>query len=98
MSLIPVVNLQDYLSGDNSKKDTFVQQIGQAFEETGFVAVEGHGIPQAKIDKFYKLVELFFSLPIDAKLEYEKVDYAGQRGYTSFGREKAKQAEVADLK
>jgi isopenicillin N synthase-like dioxygenase len=37
-------------------------------------------------------------LPLETKLSYEKVEYAGQRGYTSFGREKAKQSEVADLK
>lgn len=98
MSLVPVVNLQDYLSGDEVSKQQFVSEIGKAFEETGFVAVEGHGIPQAQIDRFYELVEKFFALPVEAKLEYEKADYAGQRGYTSFGREKAKQSEVADLK
>jgi isopenicillin N synthase-like dioxygenase len=98
MSLVPVVNLQDYLSGDEVKKNAFIQQVGRAFEETGFLAVEGHGIPQAMIDKFYGLVEQFFALPVDTKLDYEKVEYAGQRGYTSFGREKAKQAQVADLK
>ena len=98
MSLVPVVNLQDYLSGNPEKKAAFIQQIGNAFEETGFVAVEGHGIPQASIDKFYGLVEDFFALPVDTKWSYEKVEYAGQRGYTSFGREKAKQSELADLK
>src|SRR3954471_19869737 len=98
MSLVPVINLQDYLSDDPERRKAFIQEIGRAFEETGFVAVEGHGIPQAMIDKFYGLVEEFFALPVDDKLEYEKVEYAGQRGYTSFGREKAKQAQVADLK
>ena len=35
---------------------------------------------------------------MDTKRSYEKIEYAGQRGYTSFGREKAKQSDVADLK
>ena len=44
------------------------------------------------------MVEQFYALPLETKKSYEKIEYAGQRGYTSFGREKAKQSEVADLK
>lgn len=98
MSIVPVINLQDYLSGDAEKKAAFVAKLGKAYEDIGFVAVEGHGIDDAVIDKFYALVEAFFALPVDTKLNYEIPELAGQRGYTSFGREKAKQSEVPDLK
>lgn len=98
MSIVPVVNLQDYLSGDSTRKAAFVEKLGKAYESIGFVAVEGHGIPQEVIDKFYNLTEQFFALPVDTKLGYEIPELAGQRGYTSFGREKAKQSEVPDLK
>ena len=98
MSIVPVVNLQDYLSGDSSRKAAFVEKLGKAYESIGFVAVEGHGIPQEVIDKFYNLTEQFFALPVETKLGYEIPELAGQRGYTSFGREKAKQSEVPDLK
>jgi isopenicillin N synthase-like dioxygenase len=98
MSSVPVVNLQDYLSGDSTKKAAFVEKLGKAYESIGFVAVEGHGIPQEVIDRFYELTEQFFALPVDTKLGYEIPELAGQRGYTSFGREKAKQSEVPDLK
>ncbi|MCB9032428.1 MAG: isopenicillin N synthase family oxygenase [Chitinophagales bacterium] len=98
MSYIPVVDLEDYLSGDAERKQKFIQQFGKAYQEIGFAAVENHGIPQALIDNFYSVVEQFFALPTETKLSYEKVELAGQRGYTSFGREKAKQSEVADLK
>ena len=98
MSIVPVVNLQDYVSGDEAQKKSFVENLGKAYEEVGFVAVEGHGIPQALIDRYYALTEQFFALPVETKLSYENPEYAGQRGYTSFGREKAKQAELADLK
>jgi isopenicillin N synthase-like dioxygenase len=98
MSVIPVVNLLDFVSGDATRKANFVAQIGKAYEEIGFVAVENHGIDNDLINKFYDCVERFFSLPLQDKLQYEKIEYAGQRGYTSFGREKAKQSEVADLK
>lgn len=98
MSIVPVVNLQDYISGDASKKAVFVQALGKAYETLGFVAVEGHGITDETISKFYTLVEQFFALPVEEKLKYEIPEFAGQRGYTSFGREKAKQSEVPDLK
>ncbi|HUH74344.1 MAG TPA: 2-oxoglutarate and iron-dependent oxygenase domain-containing protein [Chitinophagales bacterium] len=98
MSIVPVVNLQDYISGDTSKKAAFVQALGKAYETIGFVAVEGHGITDETISNFYQLVEQFFALPVEKKLQYEVPEFAGQRGYTSFGREKAKQSEVPDLK
>jgi isopenicillin N synthase-like dioxygenase len=98
MNLVPVVNLQDYISSDSSKKAAFVQALGKAYETLGFVAVEGHGIPDNTISNFYKLIEQFFALPLENKLKYEVPEFAGQRGYTSFGREKAKQSEVPDLK
>ncbi|HWJ90192.1 MAG TPA: 2-oxoglutarate and iron-dependent oxygenase domain-containing protein [Flavisolibacter sp.] len=42
---IPVVDLADFLSGDKNKKQKFVQELGKAYEEVGFVAVKNHGIP-----------------------------------------------------
>ena len=95
MSYIPVVDLNDYLS---SRKDKFIQNFGKAYEEIGFAAIENHGIPSHVIDEYYALVEEFYSLPLETKRSYEIVSLGGQRGYTSFGREKAKQSEVADLK
>ena len=95
---IPVVNLADFLSGDPQLKQQFVQQLGKAYEEVGFVAVKNHGIPDDLIAEMYKQVQQFFSLPIDRKKQYEIPELAGQRGYTSFGREHAKGSEAPDLK
>jgi isopenicillin N synthase-like dioxygenase len=96
--MIPVVDLAEFLSGDESKKQKFVQQLGKAYEEVGFVAVKNHGIPDALIADLYKNVKEFFELPEEVKLSYEKKELAGQRGYTSFGREHAKGSEAPDLK
>ncbi len=95
---IPVVNLADFLSGDPHLKQQFVQQLGKAYEEVGFVAVKNHGIPDDLIAEMYKQVQQFFSLPIDRKKQYEIPELAGQRGYTSFGREHAKGSDAPDLK
>lgn len=96
--MIPVVDLAEFLSGDESKKQKFVQQLGKAYEEVGFVAVKNHGIPDALIADLYKNVKEFFELPEEVKLSYEKKELAGQRGYTSFGREHAKGSDSPDLK
>jgi isopenicillin N synthase-like dioxygenase len=95
---IPVVDLSDFLSGDATRKQKFVNELGKAYEEVGFVAVKNHGIPDDLIADLYKYVQAFFTLPTETKLKYEKKELAGQRGYTSFGREHAKGYEAPDLK
>jgi isopenicillin N synthase-like dioxygenase len=95
---IPVVNLADFLSGDPQLKQAFVNQLGKAYEEVGFVAVKNHGIPDELIADLYKYVQQFFSLPGEEKRKYEIPDLAGQRGYTSFGKEHAKGSDAPDLK
>ena len=95
---IPVVDLAEFLSGDESKKKAFVAELGKAYEEVGFVAVKNHGIPDDLINDLYRHVQQFFSLPAEEKKKYEVPGLAGQRGYTSFGKEHAKGSEAPDLK
>ena len=95
---IPSVDLGDFLSGDAGKKNNFVQCLGKAFEEVGFVAVKNHGISNDLIIDLYKYVQQFFSLPLEQKRNYEIKGLAGQRGYTSFGKEHAKGSDAPDLK
>lgn len=95
---IPVVNLADFLSGDPQLKQAFVNQLGKAYEEVGFVAVKNHGISDELIADLYKYVQQFFALPSDAKRKHEIPGLAGQRGYTSFGKEHAKGSDAPDLK
>ncbi len=95
---IPVVDLADFLSFDNKRKTDFVQSLGRAYEEVGFVAVKNHGIPDELIADLYKYVQQFFSLPLEQKRIYEIQGMSGQRGYTSFGTEHAKGSEAPDLK
>ncbi len=95
---IPVVDLSDFLSGDPSRNQNFVEALGKAYEEVGFVAVKNHGIPDDLIADLYKYVQQFYKLPSETKLKYEKKELAGQRGYTSFGREHAKGFDAPDLK
>jgi isopenicillin N synthase-like dioxygenase len=96
--VIPVVNLSQFTKGNAEARMAFVAELGQAFHEIGFVGVTGHGIPESLINNFYKASNAFFALPTEVKAKYEIAGMAGQRGYTSFGKEHAKQSKVADLK
>ena len=95
---IPTVDLSKYVHGSAEEKAQFVQDLGRAFHEVGFVAVVNHGIPKNLVDGFYSASKAFFALPEEVKRQYEIPGMAGQRGYTSFGKEHAKQSKVADLK
>ncbi|PZF73823.1 isopenicillin N synthase family dioxygenase [Taibaiella soli] len=98
MNSIPVVDLSDFTSGDAVRKQNFVQALGKAYEDVGFVAVKNHGISDHLIADLYEYVQQFFSLPTEVKETYEIPELAGQRGFTSFGREHAKGYEAPDLK
>lgn len=95
---IPVVDLSTFTNGDAATRTAFVEKLGKAFHEIGFVGVVNHGISKQLIDDFYAASKAFFGLPNAVKRQYEVAGMAGQRGYTSFGKEHAKQSQVADLK
>jgi isopenicillin N synthase-like dioxygenase len=94
---IPVVDLEDYLRG-GADRDRFVSRMGDSLKDTGFFALQGHGVDSHLIEEAYRLSEAFFDLPDATKRRYEDVALKGQRGFTSFGREQAKGAKVPDLK
>ena len=95
---IPRVNLEKYINGDPAQKEAFIQELGKAFTEIGFVSVTNHGIPLDMVQQFFAGAEKFFALPYEEKAKHEVPGGAGQRGYTSFGREHAKSSNVGDLK
>jgi isopenicillin N synthase-like dioxygenase len=95
---IPLVDLSRFTEGNAAAQGAFVEELGEAFHQIGFVGVINHGIPKTLIDSFYAASKAFFMLPENVKRQYEIAGLAGQRGYTSFGKEHAKQSTVADLK
>ncbi len=95
---IPVLDLTDFTHGDAEQRNKFVAELGNAFHRIGFVGITGHGVPKELIQAFYDAAKKFFALPEEVKKKYEIPGLAGQRGYTSFGKEHAKHSEVPDLK
>lgn len=97
-NMIPSVDLSDFLSGDATRKQKFVDSLGAAYRDIGFVAVKGHLLEDQTSEKLYQAVQNFFALSEEVKKKYEIPGLAGQRGYTSFGKEHAKGRNEGDLK
>jgi len=98
MNNIPSVDLADFTSGDSKRKQKFVDEIGSAYEDIGFVALKNHFLDDALVEDLYKETKAFFNLPVEAKRNYEIEGLGGQRGYVSFGKEHAKGKKEGDLK
>lgn len=98
MNNIPSVDLADFLSEDPDKKEKFVQKIGKAYEEIGFVSLKNHFLSTELRKELYREIKNFFDLPLETKRKYEIEGLGGQRGYVSFGKEHAKGRKEGDLK
>ena len=98
MNKISSVNLSEFLSNDPKIKQKFVDEIGEAYETIGFVALKGHFLDDTLVDTLYSEIKKFFDLPTAQKQSYEVPGIGGQRGYVSFGKESAKGRKEGDLK
>jgi len=98
MKNIPSVNLLEFLSNDPIVKQKFVDEIGNAYETIGFVALKGHFLDDTLVNTLYSEIKKFFDLPTEIKQSYEVPGIGGQRGYVSFGKESAKGRKEGDLK
>lgn len=95
---IPTLDLGSYINGTPQERKKFSDELGRAFNDSGFVTITNHGLSQELIDQLYEQIKAAFSLSSAQKAQYEKPELAGQRGYTSPGKETAKGAKTADLK
>ena len=78
--------------------ENIADELGRSFSEYGFAVIRDHGIPLDLIDRAEAKSKEFFALPTEAKMKYKIEGGGGARGYTPFGVEKAKDAEIFDLK
>ncbi len=98
MNKIPSVDLRDFLSDNKDQKQKFINEIGNAYETIGFVALKGHFLDDTLVENLYTEIKNFFELPVATKQKYEIPGIGGQRGYVSFGKESAKGKKEGDLK
>jgi isopenicillin N synthase-like dioxygenase len=93
MSIAPIP-----LSRHDADFDGFAAHLGAAFERYGFAVIADHGLPPPLLDAALADAKAFFALPEAVKRRYLIPGGAGQRGYTPFRVETAKDAAYPDLK
>lgn len=98
MASIPNLNFAKWSQGTENEKAEFVKELGAAYTDIGFITIRNHGFGEDVQDELYHKAAEFFGLEKSIKAAYEIDGLAGQRGYTSFGKEHAKGNEAADLK
>jgi isopenicillin N synthase-like dioxygenase len=89
------VNRVDF--GGFGKAD-FAETIGRSLTETGFFVLENAPIDRDLIRRAYEVSAEFFALSESVKRAYCLPELHGQRGFTPFGQEHAKDSPQGDLK
>ena len=91
---VPALSLND----EAADPDAFAAALGGSFERFGFAVIADHGISQELIARAWKQTAELFALPEEEKRGYFTPAGGGQRGYTPFKTEIAKDARHVDLK
>lgn len=94
---VPVLSLKSFTDGTESEQLSFIENLFHGIKDYGFIILKDHDVESALLDQAYEMSKSLFNLPLDSKLQYAKVS-GGQRGYTPFGQEHAKDSAVMDLK
>lgn len=95
---IPALNLNDFINGTEISKKQFVEELGKAYTQIGFVAIKNHYLNEEIQNGLYTAVEDFFTLEQSLKDKYEDEEIQGQRGYIGKMKEHAQGRTTPDLK
>tara|TARA_B100000586_G_scaffold93025_1_gene66257 strand:+ start:3347 stop:4279 length:933 start_codon:yes stop_codon:yes gene_type:complete len=91
---IPTISLKKI----DNKKEKLAIEIFDACMNVGFFSVKDHEVDISLIESVLHLSKNFFQKPLQKKMNYYIDGGAGQRGYTPFGVETAKNAHHPDQK
>ncbi len=83
------IDIGRWWSGDSQARLAIADAIDRSCRETGFLLLEGHGIPDAVIKTFVERCDAFFALPVEQKRACTPpvVENGNNIGYTGFGDE-----------
>lgn len=95
---VPELSLMSFVNGTNNDKTHFVNNLFTGLKDYGFIVLVDHPVDVALTTKAYNLIHEFFQLPVETKQKYISSAGGGQRGYTAFGVEHAKNSKYPDLK
>lgn len=95
---VPELSLMSFVNGTNNDKTKFVNGLFSGLKDYGFIVLVDHPVDYKLTSKAYDLIHQFFQLPAETKQKYICQQGGGQRGYTAFGVEHAKNSKYPDLK
>src|SRR5215813_12878422 len=80
---IPVLDIAEYLAGEVGAAAPLARAIARTCEDTGFLVVANHGVPQHLVDDTFTVAQHFFARPEPEKLALKVGKY--NIGYLPFG-------------
>jgi isopenicillin N synthase-like dioxygenase len=95
---VPELSLMSYLEGSSLDQVKFVDKLFTGLKDYGFIVLVDHPVTQLSVDQSYQEIQRFFSLSEEKKRNYHIKGLGGQRGYTPFKTEHAKDNNRPDLK
>ena len=95
---VPELSLLSYINGGDAEQAKFVKDLYEGIKDYGFIILVDHNLSTETIKNGYRATQEFFNLDTKMKEDYVSKDGGGQRGYTPFGTEHAKDSKHKDLK
>ena len=89
---IPVLDIGAYLAGEAGTAAPLTRAIARTCEDTGFLVVANHGVPQRLVDDTFAVAEQFFARPEPDKLALKVGKY--NIGYLPFGGQVVRHSPV----
>ena len=88
---IPVLDLAEYLAGEQGARERLGRELREALEEVGFFYVVNHDVPKALIDRTFAETARFHSIPTEEKNKIAINEC--HVGYLGFGEEASRTSE-----
>ena len=88
---IPVLDLAEYLAGEQGARERLGRELREALEEIGFFYVVNHDVPKALIDRTFAETARFHSIPTEEKNRIAINEC--HVGYLGFGEEASRTSE-----
>ena len=90
-SIIPVLDLQPLLDGDEAGVATLAAELKQALQDIGFFSIINHGVPWELVEEIYEATQTLHSLPQEQKdnitMDRTHGGYLGMGAGTSYASE-----------
>lgn len=95
---VPTLSLAAYTNGTPEQRKQFIDGLFAGLKDYGFIILKDHGVDTKLFDQGYEMLAKVFAMPTEEKRKSIAPAGDGQRGYTPFGKEHAKDSPVMDLK